>query len=254
MSRRRIALSLTVLVLLGAGAFTLAAGRDRAGVRTVSQFATVSSPRGRWLTGVTISEYWPVPESWFRGELVSAPGIPGRHRVDWLYSGTGLVMEGDGISLAGQRVHVDQFGNEQWVNALGQRTKPTPSGVWTHGDPAWRVGGWRNAKGAVTFPLEKGGWSRGPAVRYSPVPGVRFARGPSLPLKPYYSIAVDPRLIPAGSRIYIPAYRHINGGWFVAQDTGSGIIGPHIDVYRLPPLTVDGGRFLEHQRVLVVPR
>ena len=39
----------------------------------------------------------------------------------------------------------------------------------------------------------------------------------------------------------------------MAQDTGSGIIGRHIDVYRLPPPTVDEGRFLEHQRVLVVP-
>ena len=194
-----------------------------------------------------------MPETWFRGELVSAPGISGKHRVDWLYSGTGLVMEGDGITLSGRRVHVDNFGNEQWVNARGQRTKPTPSGVWTRGDPAWRVGGWRNASGAVTFPLQKGGWSHGPGVHYSPVPGVRFAHGPSLPLKPYYSVAVDPRLIPAGSRIYIPAYRRINGGWFVAQDTGSGIIGRHIDVYRLPPPTVDGGRFLEHQRVLVVP-
>jgi 3D (Asp-Asp-Asp) domain-containing protein len=253
MPRRRIAISLTVLVWLGLGAFMLTTGRGRARVSRVPPFATASSPRGHWLTGVTISEYWPVPETWFRGELVSAPGISGKHRVDWLYSGTGLVMEGDGITLSGRRVHVDNFGNEQWVNARGQRTKPTPSGVWTRGDPAWRVGGWRSASGAVTFPLQKGGWSHGPGVHYSPVRGMRFARGPSLPLKPYDSVAVDPRLIPARSRIYIPAYRRINGGWFVAQDTGSGIIGRHIDVYRLPPPTVDGGRFLEHQRVLVVP-
>jgi 3D (Asp-Asp-Asp) domain-containing protein len=64
---------------------------------------------------------------------------------------------------------------------------------------------------------------------------------------------VDTRLIPAGSRIYIPAYRHVNGGWFVAQDTGGGIIGRHIDVYRLPPPAATAGRFLERQRVLVVP-
>jgi endoglucanase len=206
-----------------------------------------------WLVGVTISEYWPVPERWFRGALVSAPGIPGRHRVDWLYSGTGLVMEGDGITLGSQRVHVDSFGRERWVNARGRETAPTAGGVWTHGDPAWRVGGWRNRAGAVTFPLGSGGWSNGRAVHYAPVPGVRFARGPSLPLTPYRSVAVDPRLIPAGSRIYIPAYRRANGGWFVAQDTGSGIIGRHVDVFRLPPPSPNGGRFLQGQRILVVP-
>jgi hypothetical protein len=162
-------------------------------------------------------------------------------------------MEGDGIALGGPRVHVDAFGNEQWVNPRARRTTPTPSGVWTHGDPAWRVGGWRNATGAVTSPLQSGGWSDGPAVTYSPVPGVHFARGPSLPLKPYRSVAVDTRLIPAGSRVYIPAYRHVDGGWFVAQDTGGGIIGRHLDVDRLPPPAANDGRFLERQRVLVVP-
>jgi 3D (Asp-Asp-Asp) domain-containing protein len=246
---RRLPVVLAALVLLGAG---IGCGARSGEVH--AQSAAYSSPaRGHWLSGVTISEYWPVPEAWFRGALVSAPGLPGKHRVDWLYSGTGLVMEADGVTLDGERVHVDDFGKEQWVNARGQRTKPTPSGIWTHGDPAWRVGGWRNAAGAVTFPLQMGGWSNGPAVRYRPVPGVRLATGPSLPLTPYRSVAVDPRVIAAGSRIYIPAYRRVNGGWFIVQDTGSGIIGRHIDVFRLPPATPDGGRFLEHQRVFVVP-
>ena len=253
-NRTRLSLVAVTLVLLAVAAIPADGSRKASPIPAAHDLAITSSPRGHWVNGFTISEYWPVPESWFRGELVSAPGISGKHRVDWLYSGLGLVMEGDGISLAGRRVHVEDFGHEQWVNARGQRTTPTASGVWTHGDPAWRVGGWRNARGAVTFPLEKGGWSNGPAMRYAPVPRVRFAPGPSLPLKPYYSIAVDPRLIPAGSRIYIPAYRHVNGGWFVAQDTGSGIIGRHIDVYRLPPRTADGGRFLDHQRVLIVPK
>ena len=43
-------------------------------------------------------------------------------------------------------------------------------------------------------------------------------------------------MIPLGSRVYIPAYRHDgHGGWFVAQDTGGAIIGHRIDVYRSPP-------------------
>lgn len=251
--RRVVALFAAFIVAGGVWVVSLGRGSRPRPAPRVTHVLDASSPRGHWIRGVTLSEYWPVPESWFRGALVSAPGIPGRHRVDWLYSGTGLVMEADGISLGGQRVHVENFGNEQWVNVRGQRTKPTPSGDWTRGDPAWRVGGWRNAAGGVTFPLQRGGWSHGPGVRYRPVPGVSFGSGPSLPLTPYRSVAVDPRVIPQGSRIYIPAYRGVNGGWFVAQDTGSGIIGRHIDIYRLPPRTPDGGRFLQGQRVFVLP-
>ena len=81
-----------------------------------------------------------------------------------------------------------------------------------------------------------------------------FAPGSSIPLRPYRTVAVDPDLIPRGSRIYIPAYRSINGGWFVAADTGGAIIGRHLDVYRPPTATVqDGGRYLTHQRVYVRP-
>ena len=177
-NRTRLSLVAVTLVLLAVAAIPADGSRKASPIPAAHDLAITSSPRGHWLNGLTISEYWPVPESWFRGELVSAPGISGKHRVDWLYSGIGLVMEGDGITLGGRRVHVDDFGNEQWVNARGQRTTPTASGVWTHGDPAWRVGGWRNARGAVTFPLEKGGWSNGPAMRYAPVPRRAVCAGP----------------------------------------------------------------------------
>jgi len=64
------------------------------------------------------------------------------------------------------------------------------------------------------------------------LPGVSFARGPSLPLRFYQSIAVDPSVIPLGSRIYIPSYRHDGyGGWFVAQDTGGAIRGQRLDIW-----------------------
>ena len=77
--------------------------------------------------------------------------------------------------------------------------------------------------------------------------------GPSLPLRYYHSVAVDPGLIPRGSRIYIPTYRNINGGWFVAQDTGGAIVGHRIDVYRTPPASArTGGQYLVGQRVFVV--
>jgi 3D (Asp-Asp-Asp) domain-containing protein len=83
---------------------------------------------------------------------------------------------------------------------------------------------------------------------------VTFASGPALPLRYYQSIAVDPRVIPLGSRVYVPAYRHDgHGGWFVAQDTGGAIAGRHIDVYRPPPPTPGGsGRYLTRQRIFVI--
>jgi 3D (Asp-Asp-Asp) domain-containing protein len=65
---------------------------------------------------------------------------------------------------------------------------------------------------------------------------------------------VDPKVIPLGSRVYVPAYRHDgHGGWFVAQDTGGAVTGRHIDVYRRPPASAgDPGRLLTAQRVYVI--
>jgi 3D (Asp-Asp-Asp) domain-containing protein len=83
---------------------------------------------------------------------------------------------------------------------------------------------------------------------------VTFATGPSLPLRFYRSIAVDPGVIPLGSRVYVPAYRDDGyDGWFVAQDTGGAITGHHIDVYRSPPASpADTGQDLTGQRIFVI--
>jgi len=209
----------------------------------------------RWLSGTIVTEYYPVPERWFSGRRVSTPGLPGRHRVDWLYSARGLSMEGDGVDLAGRPAHIADLGNSGWVSSSGRHTVPPRCGVgWSAGAPSWRDGGWRNAADAVTYPLAHGGWSDGPGHRVGGYGGATFASGHSLTLTPYRSVAVDPRLIPPGSRIYIPAYQPINGGWFVAQDTGGAIIGRHIDVYRPPTRKPFGsGRLLTSARVLVIP-
>ncbi len=208
----------------------------------------------QWLTGVVITEYYPAPERWFAGRRVSAPGLGGTHAVDWLYSARGLAMEGDGVDRRGRPAHIAQLGTTGWVDAAGRPTVPVCLGKWTAGPPAWLRGGWRNTSGAVTFPLASGGWSNGRGVRMLPYPGVSFAAGPSLPLHYYRSLAVDPRLIPLGSRVYISAYRHLGGGWFVAQDTGGAINGRHVDVYRAPPATpADEGRYLTGERILVIP-
>jgi 3D (Asp-Asp-Asp) domain-containing protein len=208
---------------------------------------------GRWLSRVTITEYWPAPESWFHGRLVTAPGLSGRHRIDWLYSATGISMEGDGLGLDGRQYHIDSLGDGGWVTADGVSTSPTSG--WSAGPPYWRAGGyWRDRWGAVTFPLNAGGWSNGTGRRYVPLRQVTFAAGASLPLRYYGSIAVDPRVIPLGSRVYVPAYRSDGqGGWCIAQDTGGAINGRHIDVYRPPPPSADdSGQDLTGERIFVI--
>ena len=210
--------------------------------------------RPQWLGGVVITEYYPAPERWFVGRRVSAPGLSGTHAVDWLYSAHGLAMEGDGVDARGRPFHIAQLGSTAWVNSAGGLTEPVCLGKWTDGAPAWLSGGWRNAHGQVTFPLAGGGWSNGAGDHQLSYGGVTFAPGASLPLRYYHSIAVDPRLIPLGSRAYIPAYRHLGGGWFVAQDTGGAIKGAHVDVYRPAPSSPSNeGRYMTGQRIYVVP-
>lgn len=141
---------------------------------------------------------------------------------------------------------------------MTDRGKPSVPGHkgWSGGRPFWRAGAyWLSRSKYVTFPLDGGGWSNGRGVRYKPLPGVTFGAGPSRPLKYYRSVAVDPDLIPLGSKVYIAAYRSsAGGGWFSADDVGGAIIGRHVDVYRTPPARADiGGNYLEDQRIYVQP-
>lgn len=208
--------------------------------------------KGHWLRGVTVSEYWAAPESWFVGRLVAAPGLTGRHRIDWLYSAAGISMQGQGIGLDGRLYHLQASGTGGWVTAGGAVTSAAEG--WSAGTPYWRAGGyWRNRKRQVTFPLATGAWSNGPGVHYVGLRQVRFAPGPSAAVKPLQTIAIDPQVIPLGSRVYVPAYRADgHGGWFTATDTGGGVFGRHIDIYRLPPATAqESGLYLSSQRIFV---
>ena len=184
---------------------------------------------------MTITEYWPAPEAWFVGRRSKRPGLPGLHRIDWLYSAIGVSMEGEGIGLDGRMYHIDSLGNGR----LGHRaaaSATSPADGWARRPAVLarrrllaQPGAWGD------IPAAAGGWSAGPG-RHVRAPARRDVRsGPSLPLHYYQSIAVDPSVIPLGSRVYVPAYRHDGyGGWFIAQDTGGAINGHHIDVYRSP--------------------
>jgi 3D (Asp-Asp-Asp) domain-containing protein len=215
----------------------------------------VVNPDGSYtLDAVQLTEYYPVSERGFKGRKVRAPGIPGLHPIDWLYSARGIAMEGDGITLTGQRYHMSRIGTSGWVNKAGRKTTPTDTG-WTNGRPFWRGGGfWRNAKRILTIALQSGRWTNGRGVRYIAPTGIRFAYGPSKPLTPNQSIAVDPAVIELGSTVYIPAYKNApNGGWFIAEDVGGAIIGRHIDVYRLPPTEGQKPQSFSDQSVTVYP-
>jgi 3D (Asp-Asp-Asp) domain-containing protein len=63
---------------------------------------------------------------------------------------------------------------------------------------------------------------------YTPTdcPGKYTASG--APVYAGVSVAVDPSVIPLGTYIYIEGY-----GYRVAQDTGSGVKGKHIDIYMM---------------------
>lgn len=232
------------VAMLGLAGFVLAGG-DRAEARPLT--------KPKWLEPVTVTEYYPAPERWAVSRLVTTPGLAGRHRADWLYSADGMAMEGDGIGLDGRWYHIETTGSG-WVNAAGRVTAPGSAG-WTGGAPAWLSGTyWTSATGARTFPLAGGAWTRGRGVGFHAPPGVSFARGQSRPLTYYRTIAVDPSLIPLGSRIFLPAYRWTRfKGWFVAGDTGGAIGGQHVDVFRKAPASSSGARYLTDQRMYVIP-
>jgi 3D (Asp-Asp-Asp) domain-containing protein len=214
----------------------------------------ISTPT--WLPGVYTTEYWPVPERWFNGAKIVAPGLAQAHRVDFLYSAKGVAMEGDGIGLDGKRVHWATGSGAGWVDRSGHS-----GGYYWLAEMFWR-----NAKGEVTYPLEAGGWSNGPC-RQKKKPtcskvgskGTRFGTGPStgssgLALHPLRSIAVDPNVIRYRSAVYIPAYDTAHhDGWFCAADTGGAIVGRHLDVYRNAPSSPNGGSTHSGQRIRVLP-
>ena len=45
--------------------------------------------------------------------------------------------------------------------------------------------------------------------------------------RPYHTIAVDPKIIPYGTRVYIPEFNKV----FIAEDTGGAIKNNRIDIY-----------------------
>jgi hypothetical protein len=183
--------------------------------------------QARWLSGAVVTEYYPIREAWFRGRLVHVAGLSGRHRADWLFGPHGVAMNGEGLGDDGRFYHFAGPYAAPWIDASGSPTYPCWNGSWTDGEPAWLSFAW---------------WHR-----------VRFAAGRARALPFWHTVAVDPAVIPLGSRVFIPAYCDTPAhGWFRALDTGGAIIAYHFDVYRPPPATLEL-HALRNQKVFVVP-
>jgi hypothetical protein len=165
---------------------------------------------------VIVTEYYAIRESWFKGRLVAAPGLSGPHRVDWLYGVHGVAMNGEGLGLDGRYYHFAGPYGIGWVSRSGGATTPCWNGVWTGGRPAWLAFGWRTRSGAVTYPLAKSGWSNGrPAGFVPPSSALRFGPGHARTLPFWHAVATDPKVIPYGSRVFLPAYCDTPAhGWF----------------------------------------
>ena len=207
----------------------------------------------RWLTDAIVTEYYPVRESWFAGAPVRVPGLATKHRDDWLFGPHGVAMNGEGLGADGRYYRFAGPYDIGWVNEGGHFTSGCWTGHWTNGEPAWLALGWRNVFGEVTYKLGDGLWSNGTGRRYVPPPStLRFQPGrSSLPF--WHTVAVDPRRVPRGSRVFIPMYCDSpSHGWFAALDTGGAIIGDHFDVYRSPPATLQLRSF-RGQRAYVIP-
>jgi 3D (Asp-Asp-Asp) domain-containing protein len=78
--------------------------------------------------------------------------------------------------------------------------------------------------------------------RFKPARGAHGSGAGGRSMVPYRTIAVDPRLIPIGSVLYVPAARgavvtlengetQIHDGYFYAADTGGSIDGNHVDIF-----------------------
>ncbi len=151
------------------------------------------APIEELVSGFRITNYTLAQESELSGKRsgnhtrVAARGLPGDYAWEFICSNRGVAMQGTGITQDGKLVRYVSGG---------------------HGfcGSDHHLCDCKNALFA---------------------PAARVVGSTGRELVEYFSIAVDPSVIPYGSYVWIDAMKR----WFRADDTGGAIIGNHIDVY-----------------------
>lgn len=149
----------------------------------------------------TISAYVHALESQFHGRAVEIPGMDGQTaREDFLFSRGGVVMQGSGIRLGGDFVHIRNQGDLYWVDARGRQVSAAQA-RWV-GNP------------------DEADFGSGSKV-----------------LLAHFSVAA-PRRVPMGQLLYIPSLvpglRRIgvrHNGVFRVDDRGGSISGARLDLF-----------------------
>lgn len=195
--------SFLFLVAACAGAAPRVPDAPRTGPAPVPTESSEPAPLEEMADGFRITNYTLARESELSGQRsgnkskFKAHGLPNAYAWEFLCSGRGVAMQGTGIGIDGQFVHYVSGGG-----GFCGREK--------------HLCDCKNAKFTLTT-------------------GVFGSTGREL--VEYFSIAVDPTVIPYGSYVWIDAMKR----WFRADDTGGAIIGRHIDIYvGTQPLVFNG--------------
>lgn len=142
-------------------------------------------------------------ENDFNGNFVTANGISGTYREDFLYSATGVCMQGTGQTRHNTFIRWDHGG--YWVNVDGVRTDP-PN--WENGPPYW-----------IGNPND---------VWFAPGGGGSCGHG----VTPGTSVATDHSVLPCDMNIFIEGI-----GRRRVDDSGPAITGHDIGVLTPPSVT-----------------
>lgn len=157
----------------------------------------------------------------------------------WRYHARLETLERDRVMLAGQ---VDQLhrANERLSESLAaQRSLLDRTAPISRGE--------RRAFTVLATAYTAGPESTGKAPGH-PEYGITFT---GKPVREWHTIAVDPNVIPLGSLVYIPYFADKpNKGVFVAEDTGSAIVGRRIDIYM--PNLAEASQFKRELDVVVL--
>lgn len=121
---------------------------------TVAQAQQATTPRPQAIGEFKVTGYWITEERIFTAKKIKPMGLQGLYREDFLYSATGVSMEGTGRADDGRLVHWAS-GRGAWVDRAGD---PTDSWNWSAKPPYARPGGctwWRVKDGKPTTNLKR---------------------------------------------------------------------------------------------------